>query len=113
MIHERNLQRLATEMFKIKSNIAPSFMNNVFPGTHNSKHLRNPPTFQTSNIKSVYNGTETLSFRGPQTWSILPENIKKAQTLSEFRSKVKKWKPKGCTCRLCKTNIQHLGFINC
>ena len=34
-IHERNLQRLATEMFKTKNNLAPSFMKNVPPNQLN------------------------------------------------------------------------------
>ena len=112
-IHEINLQRLATEMFKIKNNLTPDFMKNVFPQSKVDINLRHKPTFVTSNVKSVYNGTETISFRGPQIWSIIPENIKNAQSLSEFQSRIKEWKPRGCMCRLCKTYIQHIGFINC
>ena len=112
-IHERNIQRLATEMFKIKNNMAPKFLNNVFPNSKNIVNLRQKPTFETSNVKSVYNGTETISFRGPQIWAVLPDDIKNAQTLCEFQAKIKKWKPKGCRCRMCKTYIQHVGFVNC
>ena len=112
-IHEINLQRLATEMFKIKNNLTPHFMKNVFPQSKVDINLRHKPTFVTSNVKSVYNGTETISFRGPQIWSGIPENIKNVQSLSEFQTRIKKWKPRGCMCRLCKTYIQHVGFINC
>ena len=112
-IHERNLQRLATEMFKTKYNLSPSFMKNIFPESQNKVNLRNKPSFQSFNAKSVYNGTETIYFRGPQIWSIIPENIKRAKTVSEFQSKIKTWKPEGCMCRLCKIYIQHVGFINC
>ena len=112
-IHERNLQRLATEMFKIKNNLSPPFMNDVFPDSKNPINLRHKPPFQTSNVKSVYKGTETISFRGPQIWCLLPETIKKSQTLSIFQSEIKKWKPEGCMCRLCKIYIQNVGFINC
>ena len=112
-IHERNLQRLATDMFKTKNGISPSFMNNVFPNSGNNVNLRNKPSFQSFNVRSVYNGTETIYFRGPQIWSIIPESIKIAKTVSEFQSKIKTWKPEGCMCRLCKTYIKHVGFINC
>ena len=30
-IHNRNLQKLATEMFKVKNNLSPSFMKSIFP----------------------------------------------------------------------------------
>ena len=110
-IHHRNLQKLATEMFKIKNKLSPTFMNKVFSDSTNPYNLRNAPDFGTSNVHTVYNGTETISFRGPKTWSLVPEQIKNATSLLEFKTKIKYWKPVGCTCRLCKTYIQNLGFI--
>ncbi len=66
-----------------------------------------------SNVNTVYNGTETLSFfRGPKTWALVPEAINNATSLAEFKAKIKNWEPKGCECRLCKIYIQHVGFIS-
>ena len=110
-IHHRNLQKLATEMFKVKNNHSPIFMKNIFSDSTNPYDLRNAPDFNTSNIRTVYNGTETLSFRGPIIWSLIPEEIKISKSLSEFKNKIKHWKPVGCTCRLCKVYIPNLGFI--
>ena len=45
-IHHRNLQKLATEMFKVKNNLSLSFMENVFPGYANPCNLRNVPTIK-------------------------------------------------------------------
>ena len=110
-IHHRNLQKLATEIFKVKNNISPVFMKNVFPETSNHYNLRTEPEFMTSNIHTVSNGTETISFRGPKTWSLVPKDIKNSKTLSEFKFKIKTWKPVGCMCRMCKMYIPNLGFI--
>ena len=110
-IHHRNLQKLATEIFKVKNNISPVFMKNVFPEPSNHYNLRIVPEFMTSNIRTVSNGTETISFRGPKTWSLVPKHIKNSKTLSEFKSKIKTWKPVGCTCRMCKMYIPNLGYI--
>ena len=49
--------------------------------------------------------------RGPKTWELVPDNKKKAKSLLEFKSKIKIWKPVGCTCRLCKAYIPNIGFI--
>ena len=100
-----------TEIYKIKNNIAPTFMKEVFTDTKNDRDLRNKSSFHTSNVKSVYNGTETISFRGPQIWSLVPDSIKNSHTLAQFKRDIKQWKPQGCMCRLCKTYIQNLGFI--
>ena len=86
-------------------------MNEVFVDSQNPYNMRNQPTFEVTNVKSVYNGTETISFRGPQIWSLVPESIKCSQSLAEFKNEIKKWKPVGCKCRLCKIYIPKLGFI--
>ena len=109
-IHHRNLQKLAIEMFKVKHNLSPIFMKSVFPESTNPYNIRNAAEFKTSNIRTVYNGTETISFRGPKTWSLLPKEIKNSTSLSEFKNKIKHWKPEGCMCRLCKVYIYNVGF---
>ena len=110
-IHHRNLQKLVTEMYKVKNNLSPSIMNHVFEEQHIPYGLRNDRTWASSNIRTVYNGTETISFRGPKTWQLLPDNIKESKSLYDFKKKVRKWKPEGCTCRLCKIFISDLGFL--
>ena len=110
-IHHRNLQKLSTEIYKVNNNLSPSIMKGIFPTREFSYDLRIKNPFKSVNVNTVFNGTETISFRGPKTWAILPENIKNSTSLKEFKSKIRTWEPKGCTCRLCKVYINNLGFI--
>ena len=110
-IHHRNLQKLATEMYKINNNLSPSIMKSIFPQRTIPYDLRNNVPFQSTNVSTVYYGTETISYRGPKTWALVPVDIKNSNTLNEFKAKIKKWKPEGCTCRLCKTYVVNLGFL--
>ena len=110
-IHHRNLQKLATEMYKIINNLSPTIMNTIFPYTNNPYNLRNKNPFQTSNVRSVFNGQKTIYFRGPKTWALVPAEIKESNSLLEFKNKIKKWKPIGCMCRICKTYVNNLGFL--
>ena len=110
-VHHRNLQKLAVEMYKVKHNISPQLMNDIFVQNKNTYDLRVKSTWKIRAVKSVYHGTESLSFRGPKTWDMLPSDIQNSKSLQEFVFKVKKWKPEGCTCRLCKIYITNLGFI--
>ena len=80
-IHHRNLQKLATEMYKVINNLSPSFMHIIFPLTTNPYRLRNKNTFKTTNIHSVCHGSETLEYRGPKTWAVVPEDIRSSKTL--------------------------------
>ena len=87
-------------------------MKNIFPIRDISYNLRHKNPFQSKNVNTVYNGTETLSFRGPKTWEMVPEIIKQSASLSEFKAKIKHWEPKNCMCRLCKTYVAKIGFID-
>ena len=48
---------------------------------------------------------------GPKIWNLVPNNIKDSETLNIFKSKIKMWVPEKCPCRLCKTYIPGVGFI--
>ena len=56
-------------------------------------------------------GTESLTYLANKIWSQTPTDIKEAPTLELFREKIKLWQISDCPCRLCKTYIQHIGFI--
>ena len=76
-IHHRNLQKLATEMYNLKNNIPPMLLKTILPGFNHTYELRSENPFQTQNVRTVSNGTETIRFRGPKTWAIVPLDIKK------------------------------------
>ena len=109
-IHERNIQSLAIELFKIVHGTSPEIMNSVFPLKAENR-FNSTNVFETHNVRTVHNGTNTLSFLGPKIWSILPKDIKMITSLIEFKKKIRSWKPEKCPCRLCKTYIQGVGFI--
>ena len=111
-IYHRNIQKLAIEMYKIKNNLSPLPMKQILQENTNTYDLRNMRCWEPSNVRTVRYGTETISYRGPKTWDIVPQNIKDSLSLAEFKIKIKSWKPNDCTCRLCKTFIPLLGFIN-
>ena len=85
----RNLQKLATEMYKIKNSIAPTLMQELFPKYANPYNLRNNRCWQAANVRTVGYGIETLLFQGQKTWCLLPESLKTAKTLTEFKKRSK------------------------
>ena len=99
------------EMYKFHMNLSPEIIKLIFQKSTNTYNLRNKKPFAGSNIRTVYYGTETISFRGPKTWTLVPEEIKASDTIEEFKAKIKKWRPEGCTCRLCKVYVHGVGFL--
>ena len=84
-IHHRNLQILATEIYKVINNLSPLLMKEIFPIKDTKYNLRNENTFISRNVRSVHHGTETITFLGPRIWAQLPNEIKKSNSLSIFK----------------------------
>ena len=82
-------------------------MNDIFFSRQNIYNLRKFQELSTSTKNTVNFGTETISYRGPQLWNLIPDNIKSEPTLELFKKKIRKWKCEPCPCRMCKTYLQH------
>ena len=98
-------------MYKVKNNLSAVPIQEIFRQVNDSQQLRNKNDFEIPKVRTVNNGIETIRYRGPITWDLVPNDIKQSKSLSEFKEEIKTWKPEGCTCRLCKTYIPKLGFL--
>ena len=67
-VHTRNIQLLAVEMYKIKNNISPNYIIEMFPKSDSSYNLRNTNDFNRPMVNTVFMGTETLRNIGPLTY---------------------------------------------
>ena len=110
-IHYKNLQILATEMYKADHNHSPIILSDIFQRRSIQYKLRGKQDFLTHNIHSVRYGTDLLSYLGPKVWDLIPNEKKESKTLNTFKSNIKKWVPLNRFCRLCKIYIPDVGFI--
>ena len=83
-IHHRKLQTLAYEIFKVKNNMAPYILTEIFPQKESNYSLRNCTALQGRSIKTVTYGSETISSLGPKIWDILPTELKKIVSPTYF-----------------------------
>ena len=88
-IHDRNFQKLVTEIFKVKMNLVPEIMKEVFKIVESPYALRNELRLKSRKTHSVRFGTETATFVGGRAWSSSPSDLKKSKSL--FKSKIKNW----------------------
>lgn len=61
--------------------------------------------------KTVKSELEAITYLAPQLWLILPEEIRSIKSLIKFKNFIKHWLYSQCTCRLCETCMQHVGFV--
>ena len=114
-LHDRNLQKLAVLMYQVKNGLCPLPVQEIFSYVENTIALRsndNGEAWEIPSARTEHHGIESLRYMGPVTWNLLPDDIKSATSLESFKTNVSKWKPVGCTCKLCNPYYENLGYLN-
>ena len=109
--HHRNIQTLMVEIYKIKNNLNPPIMDFMFERRNNTYNLRNFQEFASKRKRTVKVDLETLNYRSPQLWSVLPENVRQINSLLQFNESVRKWDSIDYLCRLFKLYLPNIGFL--
>ena len=69
-IYQRNLQILATEIFKTKNGLTSVTMEDVFRFKNSTHNFGNTETLNRSSVNSVNYGTEKISSLGVKIWKM-------------------------------------------
>ena len=99
-------------MFKVYTKTSPEIMQEVSlikdPGHY---FLRNQRDFMIPTVKSVNYGLKSIGFLEPNLWESLPNSLKNKTPIENFKMAIKEWKAESCSCRLCKTYLQNIGYL--
>ena len=107
--HHRNIHQVAIEMYKIKNDLSPTFMKDIF--SEITRETRTGTSFLRPNVNSVKWGDRSLRHFGPIVWnSMLPDEIKNCPGLDQFKQSIKSWKPDNCPCEICRIYVEGLGY---
>ena len=71
-IHQRNLQILATEIYKTRNDLGSEIMKDIFHSVQKPYNLKNDSTLQSRRNRTVYFGTESISSLAPQNMGDRP-----------------------------------------
>ena len=88
-VHQRNLQILTTEMYKLLNGLSPDIMQDISETKSNYYNTRNAPGFSTRNIKTVRYGLQSISYVAPKICDLAPKEMRQVTTLNEFKAKNK------------------------
>ena len=87
------------------SGLSPPIMNEVFQTNNFRYDLKNPRVLASKHKATIKYGINTIVFRGPQIWQNIPLEIRNSESLSPFKSNIKK----GTELTL---SLQRLPFIH-
>ena len=79
-IHQKNLEILAAEIYKVKNDLGPKTMADIFHFVEKPYNLRNNSIIQRQANRTVCFGTESISSLAPKLWELIPSEIKSAKS---------------------------------
>ena len=88
-IHQKHQRYLAIEVYKSLAKLNSGFMRNFIEGKHTPYSLRRGDLLLLPPAKSIRYGINFLAFQGSLLWNNPPPQVKKSQTLEEFKNKIK------------------------
>ena len=103
------IKEISKYLHKILNGLSPDIMQDIFETKSNYYNTRNAPAFSSRNIKTVTYGLQTISYRAPKIWDLLPKEMRQVAILNEFKAKI--WKLENSPCRLCRTYLLQIGLI--
>ena len=92
---------LCIEIYKTMNDLNPPFMKNFFKLRSSRYSSRNPYGLKHIRPNQVTFGSNSLESVGPQTWNGLPNKMKSAENLKNFKLMIKQWNGPECKCSAC------------
>ena len=102
--HYQNIHCLAIEIYKVANNLSVSDFKELFA-------FKDQFSIFVPSVNIEIYGKSSLRYFGAVLWNSILYIIKCATSVKEFESHIKSWEPV-CFCRLCKTYLQGVGFVN-
>ena len=75
-------------------------------------NLRFQTDFVLPGVNTTYFGLHSLRYFSSKIWNVIPDEIKNSLSLDKFKIKIRQWAPSACHCKLCRSYIQHVGYVN-
>ena len=109
-MHQRNLQFLATELYKVLNGLSPDLMKDVFPLNDDSAYsTRNKRIFKSKNVKTVRYGTDSLAYLAPKIWELVPNEMKNLESLQHLKQQSRNGKQQIVLVAFVKTIYRRLA----
>ena len=116
-IHHMNILLLAIKLYKAKNNLSSQQMRELFQRREVNYNICSQTDFSLRSINTSSYGLKSLKYLTPKVWNIVPQDIRSANSLSQFIRNIKPRKPygyrwNGYRCILCRTYIGQVGYVN-
>ena len=106
------ISSLAVELFKVKENLSNTIMSDILHNRVLNYNLKSQTDFFRNTVNTTKSGLNSLRYFASKVWSMIPIEIKNSSTVEIFKSKISKWEPNDCDCKLCQDYLHRIGYVN-
>ena len=116
-LQNRRLQGICVLMYKVKNDLCPPYINDIFIN-HRSKYNLRQTDFSTARHNTTTQGKHSLRYLWPKLRGKLPSDLKEVNTLKCFKNKIRSLDitmliDNGCkNCHVCNSQIFSFKFVN-
>ena len=110
-IHQRNIEALILEIYKTLNNLNPTFMKEIFCLKELNYSTRKQNLVY-PNPHTVSYGLESFGSQACKLWSKIPYEMQQSESITSFKDAISKHCENICNCKLCKSYIVNLGYID-
>ena len=106
-IYVQNVHVILVECFKYINNVNPNILINVFNFRDHGYNTRGLQRLQLPQASSEKHGINSFKYFAPKLWNSLPDDMKLASNVYEFKVMIRNWRP-DCSCGSCILCRLHL-----
>ena len=108
-LYNRRLQDICILMYKVKHNLCPRTICDMFLTNSHAYNLRHKDFYQPS-FNTVTHGKHSIRYLGPRLWSKIPSKDRSAPSLKQFKTRIRSLDLSsildGCSgCYLCNSQF--------
>ena len=106
-LENRRLQDILILMYKVKHNLVPKTIIDIFPISNSKYNLRNKD-FSIPRVNTTKYGKHSIRYLGPYLWSKININLRQKTSLEAFKHAIRGMDIKGlldgsCNCQVCQS----------
>ena len=98
----KRIQAICTEVYKSLKNLNPPYMKDLFVPRQNDYILRGSQVASVPRVHTTTYRLRSIRYERVRLWNRLPESLKTADSIHDFRSMFNTWNGPTCGCNVCK-----------
>ena len=92
---------MASEVYKIVNDIAPAYIKDLVNIKKSNYNFRRENQASLPTVKSTRYGLRSFRYEAARIWNCLPNNVRLAESFSQFKRLLHAWDGDICGCPSC------------